>query len=76
LQQQKLWLDKTECHSGTRSAAIRSTHRTDESSILSQDVRVEGNRNYSLSLWARRDSFVYGTQFEVWLFKGDERVGS
>ncbi|MBT3379332.1 MAG: hypothetical protein HN406_27275, partial [Lentisphaerae bacterium] len=76
LQQQRLWLDRTEFHSGTQAAAIRSTARTTKSSILSQDVAVEPHRNYSLTLWARRDSFVYGTQFSVQLFKGEEKVGS
>lgn len=75
LRQQRLWLDKSESHSGTQSAAIRSLTRTEGPSVLSQDVPVEPNRNYTLTLWARRDSFVYGTRFEVQLFKGEEPVG-
>lgn len=75
LRQQKLWLDKSEPHSGRQSAAIRSLTRTKGPSVLSQNVPIEPNRNYTLTLWARRDSFVYGTRIEVELFKGGEPVG-
>jgi len=75
LARQRFWVDAESPHAGRQCLAIRSLEDTEAPSVLSQDVAVEPNRNYSLTLWARRDSFVYGTRFEVRLLKGGDVVG-
>ncbi len=75
LAQQKLWLDAEQPHSGRRCVAIRSLLDTGGRSVLSQEAAIEPHHTYALSLWARRDSFVYGTEFEVLLLAGDTELG-
>lgn len=73
---QKLWLDTEQPRSGRRCVAIRSLADTKGDSVLSQEVAIQPHCTYSLSLWARRDSFVYGTRFQVVLFRGEAEVGT
>lgn len=74
LPRQRLTLDP-EAHSGAQAVCILSTHATDRPSDLRQRVAVEPGRDYQLTLWARRDSFVYGTEFHVVLRRGETVVG-
>lgn len=74
LAQQQITLD-AQAHSGTRAVCILSTHATEQPSVLRQRVEVEPGRDYQLTLWARRDSFVYGTEFHVVLRRGETVVG-
>jgi len=74
LTQQRLTLD-ADAHTGQQAACILSTHATDRPAMLTQRVPVEADRDYQLTLWARRDSFVYGTEFHVVLRRGETVVG-
>ncbi len=74
LSRQRLTLDE-DAHSGERAVCILSTEATDAPSVLSQDVPIEPGRDYQLTLWAKRDSFVYGTEFAVILLRGEDGVG-
>ena len=74
LAQQQVTLD-ADAHSGAGALCILSTHATEQASVLSQRVPVAPGRDYQLTLRARRDSFVYGTEFRVVLRRGDAVVG-
>jgi len=74
--EQAVWLDAREPHSGRKCVAIRALSATAGPGVLSQEVPVQPDQNYVLTLWARRDSFVYGTRFEVGLFSGKKSVGT
>ena len=74
LAQQQLTLDD-DAHSGDRAVCILSTEATEAPSVLSQRVPIEPGRDYQLTLWAKRDSFVYGTDFAVILLSGTDAVG-
>lgn len=74
--QQKVWADDADPRAGEQCLAVRSLLDTEPTrSIVSQRVPVEPNTDYALTLWAKRDSFVYGTRFEVGLLKDGEQVG-
>jgi len=72
---QQIWVDRAAPLEGKGSLAIRSTVSTTGPTVVSQRVRVRPNSSYALTLWAKRDSIVYGTRFEVALTKGRETVG-
>ena len=75
LARQQLWLDSTDPQEGRQCLALRALEQTEAPGVLSQDVPVQPDTTYSLTLWAKRDSFVYGTVFEVLLRKDGEQVG-
>src|SRR6056297_1972263 len=75
LQQQRLTHDDA-AHSGDQAVCILSSQPTKGNSMLSQTMAIEPGRDYQVTLWANRDSFVYGTFFRVTLFTGDEPVGT
>ncbi|MCE5237845.1 hypothetical protein LLH23_05075 [bacterium] len=68
--QQKVWAAATDPHAGRQCLAWRSTTATPKVGVLSQEVAVEPGKRYSLTVWLKRDSFVYGTGVEVQLLKG------
>ena len=71
---QRVWIDSMNTRSGQGALAIRSIRTTKAPSVISQRVPVEPNASYALSLWAKRDSFVYGTKFSVVLSKGGQEI--
>ena len=73
--QQRVTIDAGNAHRGRGCLAVRSTRTTKAPGIVSQRVQVEPNSTYVMSLWAKRDSFVYGTSFQVVLLKRGEPVG-
>lgn len=76
LQLQDLTLEER-AHSGEQAVRILSTQPTrDEGrSVLSQTVEIEPGRDYQVTLWANRDSFVWGTDFDVALLKDGAEIG-
>ena len=73
---QEVWLDGKGARSGRQCLAIRSIRTTKAPSVVSQRVSLEPHTPYVLSLWAKRDSFVYGTRFHVVLSKDGEAIGN
>lgn len=72
--QQKVWLETTNPHSGKQCLALRSTNTTDKPSLVYQDVPIQPDKRYALTVWLKRDSFVYGTSVDIDLLKDGKQV--
>ncbi len=72
---QRVVVDHSQRRTGKASLAIRSLVTTKRPAIVSRRVAVKPDTTCALTLWTRRDSYVYGTSFEVVLLKDDRKVG-
>ena len=71
---QQVWVDGASARTGAGCLAVRSLRTTKEPAVVSQRAAVEPHSRYALSLWAKRDSFVYGTEFRVVLREAGQQV--
>lgn len=72
--QQKVWQQTTGAQAGRQCLALRSVVAMPKPSAVSQEVTVQPGKRYALTVWLKRDSFVYGTGVDVDLIKGGEVV--
>ncbi|MGE5530629.1 MAG: DUF642 domain-containing protein, partial [Bacteroidota bacterium] len=71
---QKVWLETAGPQAGKQCLALRSVVATPKPATVSQEVPVQPGKRYALTVWLKRDSFVYGTGVDVDLLKDGNPV--